>query len=199
MYNVALVHVRTGCSQREIKNIVRLKNSSLPIVRWVSYVEPGHMDKVEPFSPENAERHPFDPTHPQQRYGLVPAILGDRFILGGSIYWLRYVFEQTFRVNINRFVPLQFHSPLDIVGGNSAALRTEEEKQEYLESSSKYFCKFLEAFQLERHFSLSVRFDDSTLLWMAGWEKQPSISLNWHSTLDNMLTFIQKTDAKKEG
>ncbi len=199
MYNVALVHVRTGCTEQEIKNIVRLKNSSVPIGRWVSYVEPAYMGRVEPFSPEKAERHPFDLNRSEEGYDIIPALLGDRFILCGEMLWLHYIFQRIFRVNLARFTPLQFHSSLDTIGARSAAIFSEKTKQRYLSSSSSEFCQFLEAYQLERGYSLSISFDNSALLWIRGREKQPLISFNWYSTLDNMFEFIKQADEKKEG
>lgn len=186
---VAVAHVRTGCSKREVGNIVRLKNSGLRIAEWVSYVEPQHMDKTEPFSPQNAVRRPYDPMIGYD-YDYTPR--ADRFILAGSLAYVEMIFERICSVNLSRFVDMEFLSSLDLIGSRAAKALDEGIKEEYLRNAGNSFCRYLEILQPQMGRGATVHFEDELILMTAGRPKQPTVSLRWHSTYEGMMAFIQE-------
>jgi|GEM_PF-2476580 len=190
--SVAVVHVRTGCTQREVGNIVRLKNSSLPIAEWVSYVEPAHIDKTEPFSPRNAVRRPYDP-YAGYDYDYTPR--ADRFILAGSLAFVEMIFERICSVNLSRFVDLEFLSSPDLIGSSVARALDKNIKEEYLRNAGNSFCHYLELLQPNQGRGATVHFEDELILMTAGLPKQPTVSLRWHTTFDGMMAFIRRSDA----
>lgn len=192
---VAVVHVRTGCSINEIGQIKRLKGSSLPIRTWISYVELDYINAPKQFSPKNAVRQPFDPDRGQ---AFEYAVLGDRFIMAGSLVQLPFIFNKLCRINQRRYAPLEFHSSVDLIGTGTDHLKDYKLKESYLMNPGNEFCQHLQDIQKERENSVSVYFNKKNLLHSDGREKLPEISLRWHSNLEGMLGFIQQADTENK-
>ena len=183
-FSVALVHVRTSCTQREISHIVSLKNGLLPIRQWVSYVEPAHIRQTDYFSPRQALRQAFEPNSGRD---IELTARGDRFILGGSPVWLFHIFHKTLKVNLARFTDLEFHLPLDLIGSMNFP---DFLKIDYARSPNNHFSQILDNLRAEREYGSEIRFDGEFLLSNHGIHRPPFVYLHWYSSTEKMLDFV---------
>jgi hypothetical protein len=194
-FSVAVVHVRSSCTLREIGQIVRLKNGILPVREWISYVEPANMDKAEPFSPENAVRRPFAP---MRGCDLDYPPRGGHIILGGSLPGIQYIFPRLCGVNLMRFEAVEFHSSIDIMGSAPPAELSEEEIISYLKNPANLFCQHLDMLFIGRKIGSEVFFDGDSRVKILGYPKRPVVRLHWYSSLERMADLIRQA-AMEEG